>query len=345
MLVKRLVFPHKKEVKVETVNILGKLKSTEILIRNVKTFVSAGTELSIYLGIHTGLKDPKNKWAEYPFYPGYSAAGVVEAVGNSIKDIKPGDRVVSESAHESYSIVDISSHSTLSIPEGMSFTQASFFKLGDIALNGIRRAKIGLGDSVVIIGQGIIGQLTLQLAKLSGAGLIIAVDTISQRLEISRKVGADYILNPLRVDIQKKVDKITNGKKAQVIVEATGNPKVIPETFKLVRREGKVILLGSPRGTVELDLYTEVHRYGISLIGAHVATSPSIETDSNPWTIINNQKFILELIRRNSLQIEPLITHEREPNEAEQIYKGLANEKEKFLGVVFDWSTEQNRDK
>lgn len=337
MTIERIVFPDKRKVIVESVQLRTKLKPTELLLENKKSLVSAGTELSIYLGTHTGLKDPKNKWAKYPFYPGYAAAGVVKTVGQDVADIKVGDRVVCESRHETLTIVDLSSNDVLPIPEEVTFTQASFFHLGSVALNGIRKAKISLGDSVVIFGQGLVGQLALQLARLSGASPIIAIDYIPERLEISKQNGAEFIFNPTGSDLKKEIDKITNARGAQIVIEATGSPEVIPQTFKLTGEEGKVILLGSTRGSIEVDFYTEVHRRGISIIGAHESTSPEVETTLNPWTRLNNQRHILKLIKKNFLQVDSLVTHEFQLNEAKQAYEGLIHKEDEFLGVVFSY--------
>ncbi len=121
-----------------------------------------------------------------------------------------------------------------------------FFRLVAIALQGVRKAKIELGESVVVLGAGLIGLLAVQLAKLSGGFPVISTDLADIRLDVAQKIGADFVL---KVDesLPSRVNELTCGG-AHVAIEATESPEAIPLSFQLTRRMGRVILLGSPRG-------------------------------------------------------------------------------------------------
>ena len=105
--------------------------------------------------------------------------------------------------------------------------EAVFFNLGAIALQGIRKARIELGEATLILGQGLIGLLALQLSKLSGAMPVIAADLTDSRLEISKSIGADRTLNPEDANFSEQLDTVTNGNGPVVVIEATGHPDAV----------------------------------------------------------------------------------------------------------------------
>lgn len=334
----RVVFPGKRKVKMERIRIQEALRPREILIENERSLISPGTELALYMGTHTGLKDPDNQWAKYPFYPGYAAAGTVKRVGSESLEFKPGDRVVSESRHESHSIVDVSSQRVYRIADDLSLERATFFKLSAIAIVGVRKAMLALGESVAIVGQGLVGQLAIQFSKLSGAYPVVAIGHHWTRLEIARQAGADYLLNSLETDIGKEIQKIVPAGIA-VVMEATGSPSAIIQALRLVRRNGKVVVLGSPRGEAQVDFYTQLFRKGICLIGAHEYTCPLVETSLDPWTLESNQRLALTFLTQGIVQVDSLISHRCSPTEPKDVYENLATRKDEYLGVVFNWAT------
>ncbi|HEY9247752.1 MAG TPA: zinc-binding alcohol dehydrogenase [Rariglobus sp.] len=125
---------------------------------------------------------------KYPFYPGYSNAGVVAQTGPGVTRFKAGDRVASRTAHQHFVIARETD--LVAIPDNVSDDEAVWFGIACIVQNGIRRAEHELGDAVVIIGLGLLGQLAVQFARLSGAREIIAIDTAPRRLEFARAHGA-----------------------------------------------------------------------------------------------------------------------------------------------------------
>jgi 2-desacetyl-2-hydroxyethyl bacteriochlorophyllide A dehydrogenase len=224
------------------------------------------------------------------------------------------------------------------VPEGLSLDEATFFALGSIALQGIRKAYIELGESVVVLGQGLVGQLALQLAKLSGGMPVVGVDLYGHRLNLSSKNGADHVLNPLEVDLVEEIEKLTEGKGADVIIEATGNPEVIHNAFKLAGEYGRLIILGSPRGTSEVNFYPEIHKKGIRIIGAHERTRPKHESYHGWWTQRDDSSLVLMLISSGRLNVRELITVKMGFREAPEAYVKLINEKDSVLGIVLDWN-------
>lgn len=337
---KKVVFTNKNKVEVKTFR-LTEPREGEVLIKTVSTLISAGTEIAILTGNHIGFTDKTIGYPPYPFYPfepGYCNSGNVLAIGDGVDNVSVGDRVYSQTLHSSHVISPANSWAIQKIPNDVSYDQATLTFLGMIALIGVRLANIALGESVLIIGQGIVGQLSLQLSKLSGAGLTIAVDLYKKRIDISKDYGADYVLDPNEVNIYQAVMEITKQKGVNVVIEATGNPKVFQIMFKLAGRLGRIIALGSPRGKTELNLYTELHKKGLSLIGAHGSVLPMEKSPNYPWSQGESKNYILNLLSKGSLKVDKLVTHKVGFEKAPNAYKMLRESPEDVMGVILDWT-------
>ena len=225
----------------------------------------------------------------------------------------------------------------MKIPEGLSYDEASFFILSSIALQGVRKAHIELGESVVVLGQGLVGNLALQLAKLSGGIPVVGVDVYDYRLQISRKCGATYAFNPLQVDLEESIKNITNSKGTNVVIESTGNPEAIATALNIAGMYGRVVLLGSTRGTSEINFYSMVHKKGVSIIGAHDSIRPLYESIHGWWTQRDDSALALKLINSGLLNVRDLITEKLSFWKASEAYKKLIESKDKTLGIILEW--------
>ena len=200
---------------------------------------------------------------------------MVEACGNEVQELRVGDRVACAAPHASYALVD--ADVCLPAPAELLAEEAAFFNLLAIAMQGVRKARIELGESVAVLGAGIVGILAMRLAQLSGGLPVIGIDLDSQRLELARRIGADDILASgagLADDLRQKLGRAG----ADVVIEATGAPALVVTAFQLAAEKGRVVLLGSARGDTErVNFYRDVHRKGLHVIGAHEITRPRHE--------------------------------------------------------------------
>jgi 2-desacetyl-2-hydroxyethyl bacteriochlorophyllide A dehydrogenase len=315
----------------------------EIMVRTHKTLVSTGTELTAFMGDF----EPHSVWARYITYPydtvGYSNVGEVAALGPGVSNFKIGQRVVTWGSHASYNLVPLAySFATVqAIPDEVTDDQALLCNLGKTVMNGIRLARITMGDAVIVVGLGILGQLAVQFADISGAFPLIAVDLSQQRLDMARAHGATHTCLGDRDELKNEISKITHGRMADVILEVTGNQHVIPSVFRWVRQMGRVILMGSPRGKVEVDFHDEVHVLGLQVIGARVSTTPEVETPYNPWTADRNGELFFDLVRAGKLRLNDLITHRYSWKDAPEAYRTLAEDRTQTMGVAFEgWENE-----
>jgi len=325
---RRVVFLQRNLVSVEDFE-FEEPKPGQVLIRSASTLISPGTEGATLLGL-------PNTPRKFPTYPGYSNAGVVVAVGDRVSGVKAGDRVVSRGRHASHVLVD--EDRVLKIPGALSFDEASFFMLASIALQGVRKAGVELGDSVAVLGQGLVGQLALQLAKLSGGLPVIGVDLYDSRLEVSSRHGADHVFNPRRVNLEEEVEKATGGGGAGVVIEATGSPEAIGTALQLAGRDGRVILLGSTRGESTVNLYRDVHKKGVTVIGAHNSVRPRHESSHGRWTFEDDSALVLKLLSRNLLRVKDLVSLRISSERAPEAYRAILESKETVLGVILDWT-------
>ena len=187
MKAQRVVWPSRAKVDVETFT-LPDIGDDEVLVATDATLISPGTERAFLLGL-------PNAQGSYPSRPGYSNIGTVIEVGKAVTSCKVGERVASTQGHTSHFVTApnrLLKVASTDVPS----EEAVFFNLGAISLQGVRKARIELGEATLVLGQGLIGLLALQLAKLSGALPVIAADLTDSRLELAKSIGADATLNP-----------------------------------------------------------------------------------------------------------------------------------------------------
>jgi len=249
---RRILFPRASEVDIEDFKI-PRLESRQVLVETVNSLISPGTETA-------WLNALPNTPMTFPQYPGYSNAGVISAVGEEVIGIQAGDRVFSTQPHATHVLCAGSAVSM--IPSNLSFEEATFTYLVEIALQGVRKARVELGEAVVVIGLGLIGQLALQLAKLCGALPTIGIDLLGNRVALAKELGTDFAINAQNVDVMEGVRAITDGKGANVVIDATGSPQTPPMAVRLARKYGRIILLGSTRGETKFNFYS-AHLEGI----------------------------------------------------------------------------------
>jgi 2-desacetyl-2-hydroxyethyl bacteriochlorophyllide A dehydrogenase len=308
----------------------------EILVQTTKTLISTGTE-TICLERRFEPNSHYDRWVQYPFPPGYSLAGQVIKVGSDVSDFQPGDRVAIRANHRQYVLT--SAQRAYRIPEGISDEDATWFGLANIAQNGVRQVEHTLGDSVVIIGLGLLGQLVVQYARLLGARAIIVVDTASKRLEMACAHGATAALPMSIADAHEEILRLTDGKGADVIYEVTGMAQVFSQTLPLLRRFGKLLLLGDTGLPSEQRLTADIVLKGLKVIGAHDSNPPVESTDHAYWTHPRMANLFFAYLQRGDMRVADLVTHRYSPQDAADAYEMLRTDRASAMGVVFDWTT------
>ncbi len=312
----RLVAPAKNEITLEPFT-LPTLKSNDVLLEAIYTTISPGTELA-------WLQHQASTPGVYPWYPGYSGSARVLKLGNNVDSLKEGQLVACNMPHCSHVVMKASQCHVLTSSQDT--LEASAFRLASIALQGVRKAQIQLGESVAVLGLGAIGNLAAQLSGASGATHVHGIDLVEYRQKIALACHSDAAT-------------VTAPDNAfDVVIEATGIPAVIKTSFRLANQRGRVILLGSPRGlSGELDFYTDVHRKGISIIGAHEINRASHDELLGQQDY-KDEAIALKLLALKRIRTKPLITDVVSPNQAARAYERLAKREENLMLIAFDWS-------
>ncbi|MBI2504583.1 MAG: zinc-binding dehydrogenase [Candidatus Latescibacteria bacterium] len=307
----------------------------ELLIQTRRTLISTGTELTIL----NGQFPPKSRWADYgrfPFVPGYDHLGTVVEVGPELDQAWLGRKVASYAPHAAYVLGRPASLRQIhrEIPD----EQAAFFTLAEIAMNGVRRGEVTWGETVAVYGLGLLGQLVARLCRLAGAGLVIGVEVAPSRLALLPRLPRMAALNPAEGDLVPRVQALTRGRLADVVFELTGNPEAIPGEFALLRRQGRMVLLSSPRGPTPLfDFHDLCNSPSYTIIGAHNSSHPNCETPHHPWTQQRHAELFFDLVAEGELEIASLISHRRPYAEAPRIYAELLADRSRAMGVVLEW--------
>ena len=330
MKAQRVVWPSRAKIDIETWT-LPPLGDDEVLVATECTLISPGTERAFLLGL-------PNAQGRYPSRPGYSNIGTVVEVGKAVTDCKVGERVASTQGHTSHFIA--SPNRLLKVPSAdVPAEEAVFFNLGAIALQGVRKAKIELGEAALVLGQGLIGLLSIQLSKLSGAMPLIAADLTDSRLEISKSMGADCTLNPEDANFSEQLSDATKGDGPAVVIEATGHPDAVSTALDAAGWGARVILLASTRGeTPNVNFYRDVHKKGLIIYGAHNAIRPRQESSPNFWTLEDDSLLLLSLIAQGRFNVAPLISHRVLGEDAPKAYQLLMEWNPGLLGVVLQWN-------
>ncbi len=325
---KRFAFTGKNAVELQTFE-PGFPGENEVAVRTVVSMISPGTEGIVFRCAFTAGNHWDN-WVKYPFIPGYSAAGYVEAVGAGVTKVKVGDRVVTRGSHATFSIVPV--NQCHRIPEGISFENALWFAFAKITAMGAHAAKYRLGDSVAVIGAGLIGQFSARWAYASGTARVIVIDPVAERLRFLRNAGNFItIAKSIGEEVYAELTDLCGGKLPDVVVESTGNAAVFQSALKAVGKFGKLVLMTDTGTPEEQRLCGEVITRGLTIVGAH---DPQ---DTPEW----NEDMIAPLFFRMCLDrrivVDGMVTHRFQPDHPEEIYRICCEERNQVMGMIVNW--------
>ena len=348
-------------------------KSDGVLVRNVNSLVSMGTEKQMIdlakkslIGkalarpdlakqvidkIKTeGLKeayDQAMSRLDTPLPMGYSSAGEVIAVGSGAEEFRVGDRVAcSGSGYASHAeIIFVPKNLCVKIPENVDFESAAFAALGGIALHSTRLAELTLGENVAIIGLGLLGQIAVQVVKASGCS-VFGMDIDPEKVASAQGLGMDAGAVIGQDDIVKLVSNFTrgHGTDAVIIMASTLSNEPIQLAGEIAREQGHVIVTGLvgldvPRKVFyEKELDLKIPRaWGAGMYDEYYERK-GVEYPFSyvRWTAQRNMEQFLHLVSQEKVRLDTIITHRFPIDEAIPAYDMLAGKtKEKYIGVLF----------
>jgi len=282
------------------------------------------------------------KFSEYAVL-GYSGAGVIVEKHSSVSDLELGDRVAYGGEGTGHGERILTGRNLVArVPEGLGFDRACFATLGSIAMNAVRIASPGLGDTVAVIGQGLVGQLVTQLAKLQGA-VVIALDLRPDRVELARRLGADHAL--VGDDgSAAKINSMTGGRGVDCTIIAAAAKSVGPahQALNITRDRGRIVVVGA----VNLEFpWGEMYRKEIQLFMARAYGPGSYDADYEKkgidypfayvrWTENRNMEEFLRLAAEDRINLDLLVTHRFPLEEAATAYQTILDPQSKSLAVL-----------
>ncbi len=186
----------------------------------------------------------------------------------------------------------------LEIPKRLSYEEASLTEPLAACLRGQLKLNIRPGDNIIVIGAGPIGLMHYMLAKALGASMIILSEVDEKRIEIARRLGVEYVVNPLKEDIEKSILDLTDGRGADVVVVAVGSPHAQKDALRIIRKGGRInFFAGLPPGSGEVPIDTNIIHYKqITILGTSMQTPLEF-------------KKTLDLMVSGLVDVKPLITH------------------------------------
>ena len=330
-----VVFPRPRQITIENRE-RPRPHEGELLIKTDVTLISMGTELTIL----SGQFPERSAWANYgrfPFLPGYSNIGRVAEVGAGLEKDWIGRRVATRTPHARW--VSAPARAAMGVPPAVSDAEAALFAIAAIVMNGIRRGKVVWGETLVVFGLGVLGQLAVRLGELAGASKVFGVDVADSRLELLPKSPAVVGINPRTDDLVKTVKERHHGRLADVAFEVTGDPTLIPAEFEVLRRQGRLVVLSSPRGPTSIDFHDLCNFPGFTIVGAHEMTHPAAETLENPWTHRRHFELFFDLVAAGRLEASSLVRDNFSYLSAAEVYSHLLADRSRFMAVTFDWNS------
>jgi threonine dehydrogenase-like Zn-dependent dehydrogenase len=217
--------------------------------------------------------------------------------------------------------------SSVRVPASIEPRDAVFFGLVEIAMTAIRRAPVELGQRVLVSGLGLVGILVGELYQISGAS-VTAADLSRGRLNRGAALGFDPVIDLCGTSLVEWYEAHPDSL-PDLSIEAAGIESNIDACLKVTKPGGRVVLQGSPRKTMEIDPYTDIHRKGLTIIGAHVNTvSADVRKRDAPY---------LFTLCEGPLHIADIRTHEMSFRDAPTLYDRLEDSLDEYLAVVLTY--------
>jgi 2-desacetyl-2-hydroxyethyl bacteriochlorophyllide A dehydrogenase len=311
---------------------VGEPQQGEILVRALYSLVSAGTEMNVYRGeaasaLEVGLPTRKGDFP-FPIQFGYQVIGTVEAAGANTGYVE-GDLVFCQHPHQDRFVV--STEFVFSVPSGLSPRAAAFSNLCNVALNCHLDVPVRFGDCCVVSGLGVIGTFAAQLARRT-AGSLVLVDPLASRRRFAQSVGADAVVSP--DEAVAAVEALSDGRGADVYIEASGAPAALQTALQSTGVEGTVAVISYyGNRPAQLTLSPEFHLRRQRIVSSMVGM---VGSGLQPrWDKRRRMATAMHLVAQ--LDTESMITHELPFESAPDAYALIDSSPADVLGVLLDY--------
>jgi threonine dehydrogenase-like Zn-dependent dehydrogenase len=299
-------------------------KEGELLIRTSVTTPSIGTELAHLVGHRN------------PCRLGYSNIGLVAAVGAKVTRYNVGDRLLCKMNHTEAFLWPEDAMQCYRVPDGVSDCEAVFSLLAVIAMHLVERAEVSIGRPVVVVGQGTVGQLVSQVARLAGAGRVIAVDLDEKRLALSRRLGADDAIPPDKQPLAEALAKVPPDTAPPVFIEASGSSGAVQWILDVAPLKSRIAVAGTYAKDISFNPFVLVERE-LDLVGAHQPKSPERTGSYWPYSRRFNYEYVLDCLKTHRLRTADLADAVLTPDQVPAFYDAAMHGKPRPVQPIFNW--------
>ena len=317
-----------------------KISKPDDVIIDVKYVGICGTDMVSYQGKHELLT--------FPRVLGHEFSGIVTVIGEGVKNVKPGDYVTVEPLVTcgickpckigDYNVCEdmkvlgvhvdgacqekvlINADRVFKLPPGTSLKEGAMIEPLCVSLEISRRGQLSIEDTLVIFGAGVIGLCVLKVAKCIRARRIISIDISDDKLKIAKNLGADYVINPIRDNVEQAVAEITNGKGASLVIEASGAEEAIKTCWTVTAYRGRVVIIGFYKSPLVQIPPIHIVKKELDIYGSRLYR--------------NRFPLAIDLLARKEVTLIDLISHEFMFDQIDLAMKTALNPAEKTLKVV-----------
>ena len=330
---KRLVVEGPKNAYFQDINIPSCPKNG-IVAKALFTAISTGTEVRVYRWLPVDpegeYSHPMLKFTGKPIPNGYCMVAEVIEIGSEVTDYSIGDVVYMGEPHQEYasSVVD----NIFKIPEGVSYEVAAFMNVLHVAQGAIRDGNPKPGENVLILGLGVVGLSAVAFSNAFGFNTV-AMDLNDKRVEIAREMGAGLSISPSTPGYAEKIKEFFNGQDPDLVIEAASSWRAIKTGLDLVRSAGTVIVVATHTDKPDFDPVG--HPYLSKKLTLKTSYGPELE--GSRWDKEASREFTFDLLRKNKMDIKPMITDTISWDKIPDIYDRLDKEEQDIAGVLVKW--------
>jgi len=266
---------------------------------------------------------------------GYSMAGTVDEAGKGVGHFEPGDRVVALAPHAQYVVQEVNVEGPrdqtliMPIPDGLSFDSAPYYPLTAGAVTWVEVEEIAPQDTVVVLGQGLVGSLMAQVIKANGIGSVVAIDVLENRCAMAETLGADAVINARKEDPVRAIKRLTNGIGADIVVYAVGGPggpAAFDQGMDMLADGGLMHLIGLYEDQPLPLNSRKIQRR--RLIGGYYRVHAGAR----------QARRAMELLDSGSIDTDRMTTHRFPWHQAAGAFDLLHRQPDEALGVLLDWT-------
>jgi threonine dehydrogenase-like Zn-dependent dehydrogenase len=319
----------------------------QVRIRTLLSGISAGTEMAFYRGSNPYLDkrwDPETRLfvagsahsLEYPIASwGYEEVGEVVEVATDVVDVPIGTRVFGTWGHRAEHVARSDFVRQRILPATADPLLGIFSHIGPIALNGVLDTQVRVGETVAVFGLGVVGQLVSQILARAGA-CVIGVDLLEARRGTAVRLGAPHVLDPGAGDAAAAIKRLTDGRGADVCIEASGSLRALHSAIRACAYASRVVVLGFYQGEASgLYLGEEFHHNRINLVCSQIGgVSPDLQ---HRWDRARLVQTFMHMAFDGTVRCTDLVTHRVPVSEAASLYTLIDTHPEAVLQAVIDF--------